>query len=167
MTSIRRLPALPATPETIAPYGTLIRPRPDGGAFGPEDARLELSRGVPRFYIMRLARRPLLVRGITRHVRVTQCLAACAGGVWMILLAPPDAPEDPAALPDPARLAAFRLGPREALALHRGTWHAGPLFAAEEMDFFNLELADTNEVDHHTVNLERQFGFAVEVTAEA
>jgi ureidoglycolate hydrolase len=166
MSTLLRLPARPATPEAIAPYGTLLRPRPDGGTFGPEDARLDLSRGVPRFYIMQLAHRPLVVRGITRHVRVTQCLAACGGGEWMILLAPPDAPDDPAALPDPARLAAFRLGPREALALHRGAWHAGPLFTAEEMAFFNLELADTNEVDHHTVNLERQFGFAVEVAAD-
>ena len=29
-----------------------------------------------------------------------------------------------------------------------GTWHAGPLFAEEigQMDFYNLELADTNQV---------------------
>jgi hypothetical protein len=30
------------------------------------------------------------------------------------------------------------------------------------MDFFNLELADTNEVDHHTVMLERQYGTVFE-----
>eukprot|EP00958_Prasinococcus_capsulatus_P016284 scaffold1789_cov375-Prasinococcus_capsulatus_cf.AAC.22 len=31
------------------------------------------------------------------------------------------------------------------------TWHAGPLFeGAEDMDFYNLELADTNVVDHNT-----------------
>jgi hypothetical protein len=30
------------------------------------------------------------------------------------------------------------------------------------MDFFNLELADTNEVDHHTVALDREFGVGFE-----
>ena len=35
--------------------------------------------------------------------------------------------------------------------MHAGTWHAGPLFDnANEMDFYNLELADTNVVDHNT-----------------
>lgn len=30
------------------------------------------------------------------------------------------------------------------LKLNAGTWHAGPLFTEPFMDFFNLELADTN-----------------------
>jgi ureidoglycolate hydrolase len=70
-----------------------------------------------------------------------------------VLLAPPDAPEDPAAIPDAARLAAFRITGGQALKLHRGTWHAGPYFEAPQAEFLNLELSDTNEADHHTVGL--------------
>lgn len=37
------------------------------------------------------------------------------------------------------------------MKLHAGTWHAGPLFDnADHMDFYNLELSDTNVVDHNT-----------------
>lgn len=32
-----------------------------------------------------------------------------------------------------------------------GLWHAGPFFdGAEGMDFYNLELSDTNVADHNT-----------------
>ena len=45
-----------------------------------------------------------------------------------------------------------------ALMLARGTWHAGPLFDAPQADFFNLELADTNVVDHQSCDLRARFG---------
>jgi hypothetical protein len=36
------------------------------------------------------------------------------------------------------------------IKMHQGTWHAGPHFQGPaHMDFYNLELADTNQVDHH------------------
>lgn len=147
------LPAREATAEALAPYGTLIEPGEDGAPFGPADAALDLGRGTPRLYVMRLHGRPMLLRGITRHRRVTQCLASATGQDWFVALAPPDDPDDDAARPDPARLAAFRIPGGTALALHRGTWHAGPFFAAETADFLNLELSDTNESDHQTVPL--------------
>ncbi len=151
----------PATAEALAPYGTLIEPAEDDAPFGGADAALDLGRGAPRLYIMRLRRPPRVILGITRHVRVTQCLAAMGGQEWFVLLAPPDAPDDPLAQPDAARLAAFRISGGQALALHRGTWHAGPHFTAPVADFLNLELTDTNEADHHTVSLEAAFGFRV------
>jgi ureidoglycolate hydrolase len=161
MTETRRMVPEPATPHAIAAYGTLIEAGEDGTPFGPADAALELGRGTPRLYIMRLTQRPLTIRGITRHQRVTQCLAAMKGQEWFVLLAPPDAPDDADARPDPARMRAFRISGGQAIALHRGTWHAGPYFAAPEVDFLNLELSDTNETDHHTVNLDAEFGFTV------
>jgi ureidoglycolate lyase len=161
MTTERRMVPQPATAEAIAPYGTLIEPAEDGAAFGAADARLDLGRGTPRLTIMRLRKRPLSIGGITRHVRVTQCLAAMGGQEWFVLLAPPGAPDDPLAQPDAARLAAFRISGGQAIALHRGSWHAGPHFTAPAADFLNLELSDTNEADHHTVSLEAAFGFRV------
>ncbi len=155
-TTIRITPR-PATAEAIAPYGTLIEPGEDGTPFGPADAPLELGRGTPRLYIMRIPRRPLIVRGITRHSRVTQCLAATKGGEWFVCLAPPGDPDAPDAAPDPKDIACFRIGGDVALALKRGAWHAGPFFVAEEQDFLNLELSDTNETDHHTVRFDTPF----------
>lgn len=157
-----RLKAEPATPETIAPFGTLITPGEDGTPFGAGDAVLDLGRGTPRLYIMRLNHKPLLVRGITRHSQVTQCLAAMGGRDWFVCLAAPQDPDAPES-PDPARIACFRIGGGVALALKRGTWHAGPFFEAEQVDFLNLELSDTNETDHHTVRLDQEFGTVIEI----
>lgn len=152
-----------ATPATIAAFGTLIEPGEDGTPFGPADARLDLGAGTPRLYIMRIPNRGLHVRGITRHRRVTQCLAATKGAEWFICLAAAGDADDDGAKPDPKAIACFRIGGDVALALHRGTWHAGPFFLAPEQDFLNLELSDTNETDHHTVRFDTEFGFILEI----
>ena len=145
-----------ATPANISAYGTLLEPAVDGVAFGMSDAMLHLTAGTPRFYLMKLEKRPMAVTRITRHLAVTQCLAALNGKSWYILLAPPDEPDNPAALPDLSRLQAFCISGSQALALHRSTWHAGPYFLEDRVDFVNLELSDTNVVDHHTVRLDDQ-----------
>lgn len=159
MTRILRAMPRMATPESIAPYGTLIEPTEDGHPFGAEDAELDLSQGTPRLYIMRLRHRPLLIRGITRHARVTQCLASMKGEEWFIGLAEPgDAPE-------PEEIRVFRIGGDVALALHAGTWHAGPFFTAPSVDFLNLELTDTNETDHDTARLDQLHDSVIEILA--
>lgn len=43
-----RLRAVEATPESFAPFGQVITASPDGDEFGPHDAQLDLSRGIPR-----------------------------------------------------------------------------------------------------------------------
>lgn len=40
---------------------------------------------------------------------------------------------------------------------------AGPLFDGEEADFYNLELSDTNVVDHNTHDYGSQQGLTFEV----
>ncbi|MFN3448090.1 MAG: ureidoglycolate lyase [Roseococcus sp.] len=138
---------VPATREAIAPFGTLIEPSEDGAPFGPADAALDLSGGTPRLYIMRLPARPLVIAAITRHARVTQCLASATGRDWFIGLAAPGA------APSAETITVFRIPGGRALALRKGCWHAGPFFEGEEADFLNLELSDTNETDHDTVRL--------------
>ncbi len=144
----------PIAATAFAPYGQLIAATEDGALFGPQDAQLVLSAGTPRFYIMALARREAVIRGITCHVRVTQCLASVGGVPWYLLVAPPGD------VPDPKRLAAFAIPGNVAIKLHVGTWHAGPYFAPAKCDFFNLELADTNETDHRTLPLDRAYRLA-------
>ena len=142
----------------FAAYGEVIAPSVDGAPFGPSDAQLVLTNGTPRLYIMRLEQRGLAFDRITRHVRVTQCLAAVGGGEWLLAVAPPLAPDDRGAMPDPAAIQAFRISGPVGIKLHRGTWHAGPFFTAPEMDFLNLELADTNETDHVDCHMGRDHG---------
>jgi ureidoglycolate lyase len=162
---IRDLPARPITRAAFAPFGDLIAPMEDGGPFGPQDAALDLTRGTPRLYIMRLSHRGLVFRQITRHRNVTQCLAALGGKSWLMAVAPPKSADDPAAEPALEDIAAFVISGAVAIKLHRGTWHAGPFFEDEAISFLNLELSNTNEADHQDSHLAERFGFALRFRA--
>ena len=150
----RILPVRKATPENFAPYGHVVGAR-EPGSRGPEDDALDLSGGRPRFYIMRLERPGRRFHTIARHCRVTQCLASVGGQPWLLGVAPPQTLEDPEATPDPDDIAAFEIPGDAFVLLNRGTWHAGPYFDDDQWrDFFNLELADTNRMDLHGVDLQ-------------
>ena len=152
------LPVQPITAAAFAPFGTLIEAAEDGKLFGPDEAQLELGRGTPRFYVMRLKRREHAFTHITRHLAVTQCLASVDAQPWLLAVAAPADPDNADGVPDPAGITAFSVPGRVAVCLHRSTWHAGPFFDAPTQDFFNLELADTNQVDHHNCQLDQRFG---------
>lgn len=130
-------------------------PSEDPCVYGPDDAQLALSAGTPRLYIMRLPRRGLSFNRITYHARVTQCLGSITPAPWYMVVSAPS----PGGLSDPPtreRLAAFQVPHGVFIKLHAGTWHAGPLFdAPDKFDFFNLELSDTNVVDHNTHNYKK------------
>lgn len=157
------LPLHELTEEAFAPFGQIIAPTEDGVPFGPHEAQLELTRGTPRFYIMKLKHRPLMFRQITRHCAVTQCLAAVGGADWLIAVAAPGDADDPDAEPTPDGIVAFRVPGDVGIKLHRGTWHAGPFFEPETVAFFNLELADTNIVDHDNCDLAARYGTVMEI----
>jgi ureidoglycolate lyase len=145
--------ARPLTAESFSPYGEVLRPTADGSPPLPGEDRLDLSRGTPRFYLMELADKPARFVSITRHRQVTQCLAAVGGSQWLLAVAPPGDPDDPTRRPSLDEVAGFLVPGDVAVLLHRGTWHAGPFFDAPTMSFFNLELADTNVVDHQSHSL--------------
>ena len=46
--SIVKLKPIETTPETFKEFGQVIGASPDGEKFGPQDAQLDLSRGIPR-----------------------------------------------------------------------------------------------------------------------
>lgn len=153
------VPIEPLTPEGFAPFGHVIAPQDDGLPHGPGDAPLDLTQGTPRYYTMRIPGRGYEIDRITRHRRVTQVLASAQAMPWVLAVAPPLALDDPDAEPLPASVQAFRVPGDTALMLSRGTWHAGPLFGpGGEAAFFNLELADTNVVDHHTCRFDLRHG---------
>ena len=125
-----------------------------------------------RFYIMRIPRRGLTFDRITYHAKVTQCLGSLSLDPWYLAVAAPSGSVDrsissravsmpmspplSALNPDSCRypraedLQAFKIPHGNIVKLHAGTWHAGPLFQQpDQMDFYNLELKDTNVVDHN------------------
>jgi ureidoglycolate hydrolase len=128
--------------EAFAPFGEVGAPRADNG-HASGDVALELSRGTPRFYIMRLAQRGLVFEIMARHDRVTQCLGAVDGEPWLIAVAPAGV-----AQPGLADIRAFRIPPDRFIKLGLGTWHAGPYFTGPLRDFYNLEMVDTNIADY-------------------
>lgn len=157
--TLKQLKAEWVTPEKIAPYGQVIFPSKDDKIFDNEDAKLLLNNGIPRFYIMRLKQQGRKFHCITRHVKCTQCLGALEGKSWLIALAPPSQGNEPSV----EDLIAFKIPGNCFVKLEVGTWHAGPHFDDDFIDFYNLELSDTNIVDHFTHNFQPSHGWEFEI----
>uniref|UniRef100_A0A6N2M339 Ureidoglycolate hydrolase n=1 Tax=Salix viminalis TaxID=40686 RepID=A0A6N2M339_SALVM len=158
-----------ATPESFKEYGQVIEASPDGEEFGPKDAQLNLTLGIPRFYIMKLEKRSLKFTAITHHANVTQCLGSIGGGEWLShrlwkrkKMQGSDAVQSKRGHfyvpPAVDKVQVFRISGSKFIKLNVGTWHAGPLFKPQTMDFYNLELSNTNVVDHTTHNFKQQDG---------
>ena len=145
--TIQQLPAEWITPERFRPYGQVIFASQDGKSYDADDAQLNIQNGTPRFYIMRLHHKGRKFNKITRHIQCTQCLGSLEGKDWLIAVAPPNSEVDEPALED---IVAFHIPGNCFIKLEMGTWHAGPYFNHAFVDFYNLELNNTNVVDHFT-----------------
>lgn len=98
---------------------------------------------------MQIPKRGLTFDRITYHDKVTQCLGGLSQKQWYLVVAAPSGSVEQA--PSQQDLQAFQINPGQFVKLHQGTWHAGPLFDNEDrMEFYNLELSDTNQSDHIT-----------------
>ncbi len=157
--SVQHISAIPITAAAFRPFGQLILPQPDSVAFNPQDAQLQLSGGVPRFYIMALHRRGRCFHTITRHSGCTQCLGSLDGKTWFLGVAPPSL----ASQPSLEEITVFEIPGNCFIKLEVGTWHAGPYFDADTVNFYNLELSDTNVVDHTTCDLLETYGVEFEI----
>ncbi|PSB27840.1 ureidoglycolate lyase [Stenomitos frigidus] len=156
---LRKIPAQPLSPEAFRPFGQVIVASDDHTPFGGADAQLQLQNGIPRFYIMRLHQRGRKFHQITRHQRCTQCLGSLGGKEWLLGVAPPDA----TALTAWEQIVVFCIPGNCFIKLEVGTWHAGPYFDDSCIDFYNLELSDTNLVDYDTCNLLEHYGVEFEI----
>ncbi len=157
--STQLMPAIPITAEAFSPFGQVIVPQPDDIPFNPQDAQLELQNGTPRFYIMQLHQRGRKFHDITRHGGCTQCLGALDGHDWFLGVAPPSE----AAQPRREDIQVFKIPGNCFVKLEVGTWHAGPYFDHDIVNFYNLELSDTNVVDHTTCDLAQTYGVEFEI----
>lgn len=59
-----KLKPIDATPATFKEFGQVVDASPDGDAFGPQDAQLDLSRGIPRLGKFRLFLSPRVLSSI-------------------------------------------------------------------------------------------------------
>jgi ureidoglycolate lyase len=144
------------TPEAFEPYGQILTVRPNGATTDLAEQALDLSAGTPRFYLIEIERDLSTFTRITRHRQVTQVLAAVGGGNWWMAVSLGEGQaKDAPRLDD---IVGFEIPGDVGLLLHRGTWHAGPFFPGPSKSFFNLELTDTNTVDHDTSDLADRYG---------
>ena len=159
LVSVKQLSAQWITSDNFRSYGQVISASFDGKSFDAEDARLNLENGIPRFYIMRLRAKGRKFGKITRHVECTQCLGSLDGKDWLMAVAPPGDGDKPS-LDD---IAAFRIPGDCFIKLDVGTWHAGPYFDADFVDFYSLELSDTNVVDHFSFDFVKHYNLEFEI----
>ena len=145
------LTPIPSHTSWLERCGTLLFPQDDPATFGSTDADLYFdAAGRPRFYVMRIRRRPPVLKAMTRHHRVSQCLGSADAQPWWLAIAPST---DPGCPPSTASIALVKFQPGEAFKLHPGAWHAGPFIHERSALFFNLELRTTNEEDHNSLLL--------------
>ncbi|KAK7846492.1 hypothetical protein CFP56_007885 [Quercus suber] len=133
--------AIEATTDSFEEYGQVIEASPDGDEFGPQDAQLDLSR----------------VSNLNDSLSGLYSIKDDTGGNNEIVQSRCGHFYVPPAVES---VRVFRVEGSKFLKLNRGTWHAGPLFKADTMDFYNLELSNTNVVDHTTHNFKRENGVA-------
>lgn len=152
--------AQPITPEAFQPFGQVIFASEDGAEYGPDNAQLQLDQGMPRFYIMRLQQLGCRFNQITRHHHCTQCLGSLADKSWFMAVAPPCEATHPAI----SDITAFQIPGNCFIKLELGTWHAGPYFDTDFIDFYNLELSDTNQIDHDTCDLLTLYNVEFQIT---
>ncbi|MEG4865951.1 MULTISPECIES: ureidoglycolate lyase [unclassified Microcoleus] len=157
--STKQLFAQWVTPENFRSYGQVIFASVDGKSFDAEDAQLSLQNGIPRFYIMRLYENDRKFGKITRHVECTQCLGSLDGKSWLMAVAPPGN-SDKLSWED---IVAFRIPGNCFIKLDVGTWHAGPYVEADFVDFYNLELRDTNVVDHFSFDFVKHYNLEFDI----
>ena len=157
--TLKQIQAESITAEKFKPYGQLITPTADGKPYDETDASLNLTHGIPRFYIMHLQHKGRQFDRITRHHLCTQCLGSLAGKDWFIAVCPPSTTPEP----DISLMKAFHILGNCCIKLEVGTWHAGPYFDHEAVDFYNLELSNTNVVDHFTYNFATSQNLAWEI----
>ncbi|MEM1172536.1 MAG: ureidoglycolate lyase [Cyanobacteria bacterium P01_H01_bin.35] len=156
---VKQLVAQEITPVNFRPFGQVILASEDGKKYDRDDAQLNLENGTTRFYIMRLKKRGRKFTKITRHLQCTQCLGSLEGKEWLMAVAPPCAEETPK-LED---VIAFKIPGNCFIKLEVGTWHAGPYFKQDFVDFYNLELSDTNVVDHFTHDFAKSHNLELEI----
>ena len=149
-----RLAVRDLTPEAFADYGEVSSPT--------TGFTLDFADQKASFCHVRIEARPLHVLFFARHLYSTQAYVPLGGEESILVVAPPSALDDPEALPDLTRAAAFRLRGDAAVNLYRGTWHRTPIPLGQSADFLVLDRQGTLE-DLDLVDLSSNLGVTIHV----
>jgi ureidoglycolate lyase len=131
MTRPLTLQAETATPESFAPFGTILGAEAPGAVlrspfYGERVALRKPGRFIAdetlEFTVATLERRPLRVGWMERHFLHTQTFFPLGGRPFLMVLAPPGEAE----LPDLSAARALLFDGTAAAMLHLGTWHEFP-----------------------------------------
>jgi ureidoglycolate lyase len=150
-TAPRELQLVSATPETVAPFGTLvgIDVRPDidipyypGRVIEGGDIGFRYRGRVALRTAQVLPGGQPEVGWLERHMHLTQLFVAIAGGAYVMVMTPPNH-ESGGQLPDLDAATALRFPPASVLLLHAGTWHDFPIAVDRPVTFM---LANSEEV---------------------
>lgn len=149
-----RLPVREATPEALAPYGTIlgslpeITPLPinfyDGTVTVRKPAEF-ITESPAEFTVCRLQPRPLTLEFLERHPRHTQAFVPLGGKPFVAVFAPPTVDNE---LPDIEALQAFRFDGSAGFIMHINTWHEFPFAIHEDTDIIVVLSQDTNQALH-------------------
>jgi ureidoglycolate hydrolase len=151
MTSeVHTLKAGPLTEERWAPFGWLPMRDTD-----PRDGKSRLEFAWSDVHLNVIAHFTdeiphvsggLVCQMLFRHMTHTQAIMVLDNDALMVVAEPGTSLTSP---DDLGALCAFRLRPKEAFVLHRGTWHWGPFpVTADEVTLYNvqgLRYAEDNE----------------------
>lgn len=125
------IPVKPATPEALAPYGTILGFNPDvppmpidfyDGAARVRRVAEFRAEGVIEMPVVTLQRRPLEVRWMERHFKHTQAFISLGAKPFVACFAPPTETE----MPELEKVEAFLFDGSAGFMMHIGTWHEFP-----------------------------------------
>lgn len=139
------LDLVPATPETVAPFATLVGtgggplldiPYYPGRVLEGGDIGFRY-RGDAMARTARLLPRPMPMRWFERHLHLTQLFVGLGEEPFAMVLAPPNH-DDGSPLPDLERARALCFAPGSAVLLRLGTWHDFPLALEREVTILTM-----------------------------
>lgn len=177
--AVRKLSLVPATRETVAPYGALLgvdraSPPRTSSFYGD---KVELwspgrfqSDADTCLSLARVHRRPPRVVWMERHFKHTQAFIPLGGAPFAVVVgARTDTPH-----PDPATVRALRFDGSAGFLMHVGTWHEFPFSLVDHADVVvvlrnetnrDLEVRENDEAiggDLEKRNLQARLGFTFE-----
>lgn len=148
------------TSEKFREFGEVIYPCDNRRPFSEElDLNLDIKRGDPRLYIMQLLFHGLSFKKISRHINCSQCLGSMDSKNWYLAVCPPN---DESEIPDLDKLKLFEIPQNCIIKIEAGTWHEGPYFTHQSVNFLNLEHQDTILNDYYTCNLDETYFLDIE-----
>jgi ureidoglycolate lyase len=146
--TVRMLELEAATPESVAPFGSLISTSTSDGHGTAFYENAVTIHGTPPFRsdadtclaIARVAPRDCKVVFLERHFKHTQVFLPLNGQPYVVVLAPPTT----GPVPDPSLARAFQFAGDCGLLMNIGTWHEFPFALTTPVDMIVILRNETN-----------------------